>query len=382
MTVTLDTTSLYSGQGFNVQTMVSQVLDSERGQETQWKSEQTTLQGQSTALNQLESQIATLYTDANNLSDFSGVMASKTASSSQPGVVVATATSAAATASHILQVQSLASTGAAYSSSIAANATLDPGTFTVTLGSNTQTVDIGTSNTSLAAIASAVNNLQMGVTANVQEDSSGSRLTFASNTPGSAGSITIQGGTTQLSFQTIAGQNALVNIDGVPYQSDSNTISGALPGVTLNLASAAPGTDVTLSVSPDASSVASALNTFVTDYNSIISSINSQFTYNASTSSSGALSGDSSVRIVQDALLSLTSFSMSGNGNVDSLQSLGISMNDDGTLSVDSSALNTVLTSNFSNLANFFQAGTGSFGDALSSTMTALNNPSDRTSRA
>ena len=55
MTVTLDTTSLYSGQGFNVQDIVNQILDSERGQETQWKNEQTTLQSQTTALDQLQS---------------------------------------------------------------------------------------------------------------------------------------------------------------------------------------------------------------------------------------------------------------------------------------------------------------------------------------
>ncbi len=304
-------------------------------------------------------------------------MASKTASSSQPGVLVATATSAAANATHVLQVQSLASTGAAYSTSIASDATLDTGSFTIKVGTNTQTLDIGTTNKSLSDIASAINNLQMGVTASVQSDASGDRLTILSDTQGAAGSVDVEGGTDQLSFTNVPGSDAVVNIDGVPYQNSTNTISGAISGVTLNLASAAPNTDVTLSVSPDASSVATALNTFVTDYNAIVTSVNAQFTYSASTNSAGVLSGDSSVRLVQDALLSLTSFSMSGNGSIDSLQSMGISMNDDGTLAIDSSSLNTALTSNFSDLANFFQSGTGSFGEALSTTMTSLNNPID-----
>jgi flagellar capping protein FliD len=98
MPITLNTTSLFNGQGFDVQSMVNQVLESQRGQETLWKSQQTTLQSQATALNQIESQIAALYTDANSLRDFGGVMGSKTASSSQPGIVIATATSATATA--------------------------------------------------------------------------------------------------------------------------------------------------------------------------------------------------------------------------------------------------------------------------------------------
>jgi flagellar hook-associated protein 2 len=377
MTVTLDTTSLYSGQGFNVQDIVNQILDSERGQETQWKTEQTTLQSQTTALDQLQSQISTLSTDANSLTDFSGVMGAVTASSSDPGVVIATATSSAATANHILQVQNLATTGAAYSSDVASGATLDPGTLTITVGSNTQTVDVGTTNTSLSAIASAINDLKMGVTANVQTDSTGSRLTVTSSSSGGAAGVSVTGGTSQLSFTNLAGQDALVNVDGIPYQSSTNTITGAISGVTLNLASADPNTDVTLSVSPDVSSVATALNTFVTDYNSVVTSLNSQFTYDSSTNSAGVLSGDSSVRMVQDSLLSLASFSMTGNGTINTLQDLGVTMQDDGTLSVDSDTLNSALTNNFATLQSFFQGGTGSFGDALTTAMTTLNDPSD-----
>jgi flagellar hook-associated protein 2 len=375
MTVTLDTTSLYSGKGFDVQSLVNQILDSERGQETQWKSQQTTLQSQIAAVNQLETQISALYTDANNLRDFTGVFGSKTASSSQPGIVIAAATSAAETANHIVQVQSLASTGAAYSNSIASDATLDAGSLSITVGSNTQTIDIGTENKSLADVATAINDLNMGVTAKIQTDSSGSRLTLVSNSPGAAAGLQVSGGTDQLAFTNVPGTDALVNIDGVPYQSTSNIISGAITGITLNLASAAPNTGVTLSVSPDVSSVAQALSTFVTDYNAVVSSINAQFTYASGSSSAGVLSGDSAVRMVQESLLSMMSFSMSGNGSINTLQSLGISMGDDGTLSIDSSSLNTALTSNFTDLSNFF-LGSGGFGETLGTAMTALNSPS------
>jgi flagellar hook-associated protein 2 len=297
MTVTLDTTSLYSGQGFDVQSMVNQVLDAQRGPENQLKAQQSTLQSQTTALNQLETQVAALYTEANDLRDYTGVFGSKTASSSQPGVVLATATSAAATANHVLQVQNLASIGSAYSTAIPSGASLDKGSFSITVGGNTQNVDIGTTNTTLDAIATVVNQLQLGVTARVQTDSSGSRLALVSSTAGSAGAVSVTGGTSQLSFTVQQGQDALVNIDGIPYQSASNTISGAIPGVTLNLASASPNTDIALNVSPDVSRVAQALSSFVSDYNALVQSINSQFSYSASSASSGVLSGDSSVRM-------------------------------------------------------------------------------------
>lgn len=374
MSVTLQTTSLYSGQGFNVQDMVNQILDSKRGQETQWKNQQTTLQNQSTALNQLETQVASLYTDSCSLSDFSGVLANKTASCSDPGVLVATATSAAETANHVLQVQSLAAAGVAYSDPIAANTTLDPGSITIQVGDSSRSVDVGTTNTSLSALAAAINKLGLNVTASVQTDSLGDRLTVLSNVAGQAGSVQVTGGNDQFSFTTIAGQDAVVNVDGKPYDSTSNTISGAIPGVTLNLSSSAPGTNITLSVAPDATSVASALNSFVSDYNSIITSIGSQFTYNASTGSAGVLAGDSSLRLLQQSLLSLATYSMSGNGNINTLADLGVAMQDDGTLTVNSSTLNTALTSNFADLQTFFQ-GTGSFGETLTNTMMSLNNP-------
>lgn len=372
MTVTLNTVDLFNGQGFDVQSMVNQVLDAERGQENQWKSQQTTLQSQATALNQLETQVASLYTDANNLRDFTGVFGSVTASSSDPGILYATANSSAAIASHVLQVKSLASTGAAYSAALKSGDTLDPGTISLTVGATTQNVNVSASE-SLADVASAINNLGMGVTARVQTDSAGSRLAIVSNASGANGLVSVTG-TDQLGFTTTAGQDAVVNVDGIPYQSSTNLVSGAVSGVTLNLASASPDTDVTLTVSPDASSVASALNTFVTDYNAVISAVNAQFTYSASTNSAGILSGDSAVREVQQSLLSLTAFSMPGNGAITSLRSLGVEMQDDGTLSINSSNLNSALAANFSDLANFFQ-GSNSFGTVLGTTLTALNSP-------
>jgi flagellar hook-associated protein 2 len=199
---------------------------------------------------------------------------------------------------------------------------------------------------------------------------------MASKVSGSDGGVRVEGGTSQLSFTTLAGRDAVVNVDGIPYQSTTNSISGAIAGVTLNLSSAAPATEVTLNVSPDVTSVAAALNTFVSDYNAVLKSISSQFSYDASTGAAGVLSGDSSLRSVQQSLLSIASFSMSGNGKIDSLRAMGIEMQNDGSLTIDSSALNSALTSNFPDLTNFFQ-GAGSFGETLGATMTTLNSPSN-----
>ncbi|ABF41937.1 flagellar hook-associated 2-like protein [Candidatus Koribacter versatilis Ellin345] len=374
MTITLDTTSLYSGKGFDVQSMVNQILNAQRTQEDQWKSQQTLVQNQTSALTAIQSEIGTFYTASTNLTDFNGVLGAKIASSSDTGALVATADSYATTGKHVLAVEQLATTGSAYSTAIASGDSLDSGCFDLTVGSTTKTVTLGDDNSTLSDVADAINKLGMGVTAAVQTDAAGSRLTIVSNTSGSAGALSISGGTSQLSFNVTKGQNAIVDVDGVPYESASNTVDGAISGVTLNLATANPDKQVTLSVSQDATQVAQAIGDWVDSYNALVKSVNTQFSYNSTTNRAGALSGDSSLRLLQDSLLHLAPFSMDGNGDYGTLRSIGIDMEDDGTLSVDSTTLNDALANHFSNLTSFFQ-GENSFGTTLSSAAQMLESP-------
>jgi flagellar hook-associated protein 2 len=65
-----------------------------------------------------------------------------------------------------------------------------------------------------------------------------------------------------------------------------------------------------------------------------------------------------------------------GTGSVTSLTQLGISVNNDGTLSFDSSTLDSLLNSNYQDVANFLQPGNGftSFGDNFTSMLNNLGN--------
>jgi flagellar hook-associated protein 2 len=123
---------------------------------------------------------------------------------------------------------------------------------------------------------------------------------------------------------------------------------------------ASPGTEVTVAVAPNTDQISAAVRSFVSDYNNIVSSLNSQFAYNSTTGKSGVLSGDSTVRMLQNDLLSAISGSASGSVT---LGSLGISMNNDGTLTLDNSTLNSTLQNNFSAVQTFFQ-GTSQNGFA------------------
>jgi flagellar hook-associated protein 2 len=164
-------------------------------------------------------------------------------------------------------------------------------------------------------------------------------------------------------------------VDGIPISSASNTVSNVIPGVTLNLGSPSPDTPVALNVSPDTTQITNAINTFVSAYNTVVNDINSQFNVNADGSGGGPLEADNTLRDVQSQLLGAISYSISGNDGVVNLDSIGINMNDDGTLSVDSGTLSAALSNNFSAVQNFLQNATGGFAQNLSQVISNVNSP-------
>ena len=251
------------------------------------------------------------------------------------------------------------------------------------------------SNDTLNTLASYINQQSSqnnwGVTANVVQDSGGYHLAIYSQAQGPAGALaftnnttiltTVANPATNLAFQTpTGGTDADITIDGMDYQSQDNTISNAIPGVTLNLASADPNTTVQLTVGPDANQATQAINSFVTDYNAIISNINQQYTIDPTTNAEGPLASDSSLRSLQSSLLNDASYAVTGNsGGLVNLASLGINMNNDGTLTVGTApngqSLSQIIASNPAAVQSFFQNASTGFATNFNSDMTNLTDP-------
>jgi flagellar hook-associated protein 2 len=81
------------------------------------------------------------------------------------------------------------------------------------------------------------------------------------------------------------------------------------------------------------------------------------------------------VQILQDNLLSIAGYTGGGNG-VSTLSDLGISMNNDGTLSVDSTTLNNAIQNNFAAVQNFMQgASSNGFASFLNTQLNTLTAP-------
>jgi flagellar hook-associated protein 2 len=87
------------------------------------------------------------------------------------------------------------------------------------------------------------------------------------------------------------------------------------------------------------------------------------------------LESDGSLREAQQLLLSSVAYSITGNNGVVNLSSIGVKLNNDGTLSVNSSQLQTALASNSSAVQNFLQNTTSGFGQNLSTVLTNINSP-------
>jgi len=146
-----------------------------------------------------------------------------------------------------------------------------------------------------------------------------------------------------------AGNNAIVTIDGVTYTRSSNTIDDAIDGVTIDLYSAEAGDTVTLEISTDLSAISDALTEFVDAYNQLVSDLD---TYTATDSSGAptddaALYGDSIERQIENLMSSLTGSTVkNADGDTLTLADIGITLGDDGTLTLDEDDLATALTNN------------------------------------
>jgi flagellar hook-associated protein 2 len=311
------------------------------------------------------------------LTNTSGAINAVTATSSNTSVLGATADATALPGTHSVVVNSLATTASYYSSAVASGTTtLAAGSFQITVGSNAPvTVTVGSSNNTLNTLAASINAQNIGVTASVITDANGARLALVSNTSGANGNFTISNNSTTLSFtQAASGANGSLTVDGVPVSSTSNTVTGAIPGVTLNLAGAAPAQTVTLTLAPDASQASTAINAFVSAWNKVIGDINAQFNVSSNGTGGGPLETDNNLRNIQDQLLSAVTYAISGNNGLVNLASIGVNMNTDGTLSVDSGTLTNALSGNYAAVQNLLQ-GTSGVGSFLSNALSQITDP-------
>lgn len=367
------------GAGIDVSQLVSAALANQTAELTLLQNQQSTVTSEQSALTTISNDVQSLQNAAFALTDPLGTLLDVAATSSNNSVVTASAEPGAATVTHTVVVNNLATTSSEYSAPVASGSTpIATGTLTIQVGTSAAVpVTVDSSNDTLAGLAQSIDNANLGVTATVINDASGSRLAIVSNTSGAPGDLTITTSTGLPAFtKAVTGQNASVSVDGIPISSTTNTISSAINGVTLNLQSQAPGEPVTISTGPDVNDQTTAINNFVSAYNTVIGDLNAQFTVNSQTGEPGPLQADSTLALAQNQLLSAVAFATTGDGGVNSLADLGITLNNDGTLSVNSTTLANALQNDPVAVQQFFAGATaGTFGSNLTNALSLIGDP-------
>jgi flagellar hook-associated protein 2 len=158
-------------------------------------------------------------------------------------------------------------------------------------------------------------------------------------------------------------------VDGVAITTGSNTVSNAIPGVTFQLLGASPGTQVQVEITNDNTDIETAVGKFVSAYNAVINDINGQ-EKNDSSGNAEPLFGNPTLALIQGQI-SGALFSGSASGTISNITQLGIGLNDDGTLTLNTDTLDSALNSNFSDVTGFLQ-NSKSFGQTLAASLNNL----------
>ena len=393
-------TSATSTSGLDVNSIVTQLMQVERQPLQVMARRQSALQSKISAYGALKSAYSAIGDAAAKLA-LPDAFRAVTASTSDAAAVNATASAGTAAGSYSIEVTQLAQAQKLASAAFAGlDSSIGTGTLNIQLGSfaagvfspngnqPAPSISIGSGQNTLGGVRDAINAANAGVRASIVNDGSGYRLAISSASTGSANSLRITvadddathsdtAGLSQLAYdpaaaagagknleQTAASQDAWLKVDGISVTKASNTINDAVSGVTLTLVKTTSGAAVTVGIAPDPAQVKNGLDALVATYNGFQSSIRSLTGYNAQTRSGGLLSGDATARELMTALKGAMTSAIPGlGGNPSTLTQIGLSFQQNGGLSLDTTVFNKQFSNPNANLARLF-AATGTATDA------------------
>lgn len=389
------------GNGFDFQQVVNALVAAQKAPIDQLSTDQQTLQTKLTDYQTLGTNLLKLQSSAASL-DLAGNFDRFTASASDTNVLSASATSGATPGNYTVKVTQLAAAHqvtnkdakavATTTTSIVAGASA---AFSFKVGTgDVQTVTLD-SGATLDDLKTAINDLSAGVSASVlntgTESTPAYRLVLSSTTTGAANAITITADSTSLDFLNTSGtggtdtlqaaQDATIVLgdptaNPVTIQRSTNTVTDAISGVTLNLKSITPtgGTD-TVTVGRDTASLKSDIKTLVSAYNDIVKFIASRNTYDADKKQGGVFFAESSPKTILSRLRQAVADDVGGLTGLTAVSGVGFKTERDGTISVDDSALDTALSTNYTGVKNLFigQSTSTGVGKRLSDAIDGLD---------
>lgn len=371
----------FQGLSTNLPTdqLISAIINQQSQPMVRMQTQQSTNNSKAAALQTLSADLTSLSVSLDTLG-LSGFQGNKVASTDSTGAYVTATASGAANGQYDLVVKSLATRSRlVMPTTMQPNAAVGTGDYTFTdMDGKAFTVTIGAGNNSLSGLAAAINNAKdsnnvaININASVIQtgaDGSSQLVLSANNTgQGTSGattfSMTAPAGSTLgagTSTSSVATNSDFI-LNGVELHRSSNTVSDAVQGVTftLNQAQTDLTKSTTLTVTQDQDAATKAMqdvvdkfNTFYNDYKS-----NTKFTQNTDGSyTKGLFNMDMTVRNmvsqVSTALMGAPS-GLSSTATFTSVAGVGLKTNQDGTISLDSTAFKAALTKDPKAVANLF----------------------------
>ncbi|MGE5384967.1 MAG: flagellar filament capping protein FliD [Betaproteobacteria bacterium] len=352
--------------GLDVNTLVSNLMTVEQQPLVALNTKEASYQAKISALGSVKSALAALQTAAEGLIPPAGNTAAEkytttTATASDTTLFSAAANNSVAAGSYTLSEITLAHAQQVRKSGFTIPA--GAGTLDIKVGTGTAVAVAIDANATLSTIRDAINASSAGVTASIVNDGTNDNLILTAKNSGAANTISVTGSAGFESFNYSSGTtNSWVNqqpandatfkLNGITITSATNSITTAISGLTINLLKDNAGS-ATLTVAKSNNSVTTSLNGFIKAYNDAMGVMKNLTAYNANTKVAATLNGSSTVRSAQSQLRSML-FTASGGSNADlqRLSDIGVSLQLDGTLKLDSTKLNNAISSDFNSVAN------------------------------
>jgi flagellar hook-associated protein 2 len=384
--------------GLDTNSIINSLLALDRQPETLLTQQSTIETARETALKSIQTSMRTLQTASQALRDPSVWANSQTVTSSNTNAITAVLTGGAAAGGFQIGIQRLASADQVTQQTSLATASTDD-VLHIQVGAGTTTDVNVTAGDTLATIASKINT---NTTSQVYASVINNKLVLSGQVTGAANTISVTSDHTLASdlgmTQSLTANDAKYTINGQPMTSASNTVSNGLAGVSLTL-NGTTSNDATLVVSapaPNASTITSTIQGFVTAYNSTIDLVSGYVSdpkiarpTTDAQREAGMLQGDPQLLSILSKLRQTVTTTMSGAaGGMGYLGSIGLStgaavgsgtISQDslkGKISLDTTKLTAALASNFSGVKALFTNATGTYAsEGLSQRMDDLVNP-------
>lgn len=217
---------------------------------------------------------------------------------------------------------------------------------------------------SLSKVVTKINAAGIPVNASILSAGSGAtpyKMNLTSSISGARGELHMDSGSVDLGLTSLTrGQDAKVLFGGADPEnallitSSSNTISGALEGVTIDLLETSDS-PVTLTIKRDTGKINAAVKQLVTTFNDVVGRVNQYDFYDVDTQKKGALLGNSTTGNLRQALYTAIQNKAKGvNTQYQFLRQVGITIGRNGQLNLDETKFNAAYQSDPDAVKNLF----------------------------